>query len=570
MDTFSGETRRIENLRELAKHRNGYMRGWAVSRLGLLGGSAAVHELVTAVSDPFDEVVVQACVKLRDYLPKAAVEPLIKVLSHKNPTVVSNAALALGAIGDPMAVGPLMKLLKSHDSRIRGAAASALGSFKQNRVKKILLNLLNTEKDWYVSVEVIQSLGRLRCIRALKTMVQEMISVQDTITHNHMLHALADFTGSREIYSLIESQDMALEVLAYLLPEAEKYALPEVQKARRRLKYVLATKNARRRLRRLYEAALDVLKAEINWVGAEGPEFYRRLKDYDDILCACQLLLRRLTRAEIDAARKDWVEARNILAFSTFLRVILRIEELQRVEEDAEEAGRSAAKLIKQLKRTGEKKPVKLIHGLVRRGFEVEDTLIKILKMDEGYPSHYATEILGRMGSMKAVPALIKALSSDDWMLNEQASDALARIGEPALDAVEVYLKRKTKGKIYACYSLAVIGGDRALTVLLGLLKKPRGILKASIVGNLGELGDARAIEPLRKLIRSDPSFEVREEAKTALLDLCRMHGIKVPELKELETEDEEFEKKLEIIRRSGTRGRSPLADFFEPTQMDP
>lgn len=549
MDTFSGDTRRIENLRELAKHRNGYMRGWAVSRLGLLGGSAAVHELVTAVSDPFDEVVVQACLKLRDYLPKAAVEPLIKVLNHKNPTVVSNAALTLGAIGDPMAIGPLMKLLKSHDSRIRGAAASVLGSFKQNRVKKILLNLLNTEKDWYVSVEVIQSLGRLRCIRALKTMVQEMISAQDTITHNHMLHALADFADSREIYSLIESQDMVLEVLAYLLPEVERHVLPEVQNARRRLKYVLATKTVRRRRMRLYEAALYVLKAEINWVGAEGPEFYRRLKDYDDILCACQLLLRRLTRAEIDSTRKDWVEARNILAFSTFLRVILRIEELQRGEEDVVEAGRSAAKLIKQLKRTREKKPVKLIHVLVRRGFEVEDTLIKILKMDEGYPSQYAAEILGRMGSTKAVPALIKALSSDDWMLNEQASDALARIGEPALDAVEVYLKRETKGKIYACYSLAVIGGDRALTVLLGLLKKPRGIPKASIVGNLGELGDVRAIEPLRKLIRSDPSYEVRGEAKTALLDLCRMHGINVPELKELEAEDEEFEKKLEIIR---------------------
>jgi HEAT repeat protein/rubredoxin len=559
---------KIEKLRELAKHGNGHMRRWAVRRLGFLGGSGAVCELVNTVSDPYDEVAVQACIKLRDYLPEDAVEPLIGALSCKNPKVAANAAITLGAIGDTRAVEPLMELLRSPESSIRGAAASALGSFKQVRVENILLELLNVEEDWYVSIEVIKSLGRLRCLDALGDMVKEMLSAQDTVTHDHVLRALADFVDFRDIYSRIKSRDMALEVFDSVLSESARRAPPEAKKEAERFKDVLATKDAKRLRRRLYEEALHLAKDEIGWRGAEGPDFYHRLEDYDDVLCACMMLLQRFSGADIDDGNREWVEARNVLAISAFLRMIIRTTELAKGEEDgAEEEGRSASKLIEELKGTDEERPAKLVHALLQRGSEVEEELIEVLKMDMGYPSRYAAEVLGRMGSVKAIPDLIKALDSGDWTLAGHASDALGRIGEPSQDALEEYLKGGEEGRIYASSALALIGGDRALKVLLSLLEEPRGIPKYAIVADLAEMGDARAIDPLRRLMHSDPSYEVRGEAKAAVLDLCRMYEIEVPELKELEAELEESEKKMESIPRSGIRGRSPLADLLEPLE---
>lgn len=558
---------RIEKLLELARHENRYMRRWAIRRLGFLGGKEAVCELVNALRDPYDEVVLWACIGLRDYLPLDAVEPLIKALSRSNPKVVSNAAITLGAIGDPKAVESLMKLLRSREGSIRGAAASALGSFKQDRVENALLELLNVEEDWYVSIEVIRSLGRLRCLDALGGMVKEMLNAQDTTTHNHVLDALADFVDFRDVYSRIGSQDMALEVFNSMLSEAVRRSPLEAKKEAERLKDILATKDARRLRRRLYQEALHLAKDMIGWEGAEGPVFYRRLDDYDDILCACMMLLQRFSGADIDDGARDWVEARNILAISAFLRMIIRVTELVKREDGAAEESRSASRLIEELQGTRQERPVKLIHALLQRGSEVEDELIRALKMDTGYPSHYAAEILGRMGSIKAIPYLIKALDSDDWTLADHAADALGRIGEPALGVLEEYLKGGEEGRIYASSALALIGGDRALKVLLGLLDEPRGVPKAAVVADLAEMGDARAINPLRKLISSDPVYEVRGEAKAAVLELCRMHGVEVQEMEELEAELEEARKKMGSIIRSGTRGRSPLADLFEPLE---
>jgi tetratricopeptide (TPR) repeat protein len=87
------------------------------------------------------------------------------------------------------------------------------------------------------------------------------------------------------------------------------------------------------------------------------------------------------------------------------------------------------------------------------------------------------------------------------------------------------------EGRMYACSSLAKIGGGRALEVLLDLLEDPRGISKAGTVADLAEMGDPAAIETLRQLMSSDPSYDVRIEARHAVLDLCRMHGVEVPEL---------------------------------------
>lgn len=552
----------IEKLGTLARTGNMYMRKWAVKRLGFLGGHDAVSELIKAADDPDGEVALEACVGLRDYCPEGAVEPLLRALQRQDSRLVSNAARTLGEIGDSRCVEPLLELLKVPDTKIRGGAAAALGGFKEDRVENALLELLSTEQDWHVVISTVGSLGRLRCFAALDPMVEEMLVSQDAITHNHILDALARFAGGRVLFSHLEDREDAAELLDNLMENAEGAASQDNREVFGQIR--MASRNDDMR------GALHQLAAEITAslmeVGEEASDLYRHLEDQDPQLCACVMLLERLSREDVGAGPGNFVDARDTLAISTFITMLFRIEELEGKGREKE----STNGILFDLVEAEGREAVELVNVLLRKGPQVEDELIQNLISDEGQPSHYAAEVLGRMGSTEAIPHLINSLDSDDWTLAERASDALGRIGEPALDSLVEFIKGgDEEGRMYACSSLAKIGGDKALEVLLGLLDDPMGISRPGTVVDLAEMGDAKAIEPLRKLMSSDPSYEVRKEARYAVLQLCRMHGVEVPELEDLEAEARESERKVEAFSNLGSRGRSPMADLYEPLERN-
>jgi HEAT repeat protein len=86
----------------------------------------------------------EACGALAE-IGTAAVEPLVKCLKDELPRVRMYAAIALGNIADPRAIEPLAALLNDPDSRPRMAAALALGEFRDARaVKHLTETLLHT------------------------------------------------------------------------------------------------------------------------------------------------------------------------------------------------------------------------------------------------------------------------------------------------------------------------------------------------------------------------------------------------------------------------------------------
>jgi HEAT repeat protein len=133
----------------------------------------------------------------------------------------------------------------------------------------------------------------------------------------------------------------------------------------------------------------------------------------------------------------------------------------------------------------------------------------------------FAAELLGRVGSAKAVPALletVQATRTEDSDVREIALRALARIGDPR--AVEPLIAALSSADAWLTARIADIltrHGDAAVDPLITLLAGPSRHPARAWAANV--LGEVRAQRAFPALVRglSDPDDEVRGKAATAL-----------------------------------------------------
>ena len=133
----------------------------------------------------------------------------------------------------------------------------------------------------------------------------------------------------------------------------------------------------------------------------------------------------------------------------------------------------------------------------------------------------FAAELLGRVGSAKAVPALlesVQATQTEDADVREIALRALARIADPA--AVEPLVAALARAEVWLAPRLADILArhgeavvDPVLRLLTGAGNNPARAWAANV------LGEVRAARAFPALIQSldDPDDEVRAKSATAL-----------------------------------------------------
>ncbi|OGO33974.1 MAG: hypothetical protein A2Z16_15960 [Chloroflexi bacterium RBG_16_54_18] len=159
-----------------------------------------------------------------------------------------------------------------------------------------------------------------------------------------------------------------------------------------------------------------------------------------------------------------------------------------------------------------------------------------------------------KMLEKQDVRGLIKALTDADPKLSAEASDALVKIGSPAvepllialnsaLDHLNYALRRQDDSDIERALEiirvLGCIGDNRAVEPLIGALKsKERPItlsrVRRSAAYGLGQLSDQRAVEPLMMALK-DLDKDVRGAALSALEQL----GVPVQKEKEIESRKE-------------------------------
>lgn len=193
------------------------------------------------------------------------------------------------------------------------------------------------------------------------------------------------------------------------------------------------------------------------------------------------------------------------------------------------------SKLIKELKINDRKKaceyeeppkePRKAMDALVKIGSPAVEALLELLKDTSKYSCLYAIKVLGEIRDGRAVQPIIDTFSSESFeqafeIDYEQPILALQKIGLPALKPTLNYLKEKKKedDELGMCNALQILSGikdEKSFSALINMLSHPNDEIQSTAIMLLGEYGDKRAVEHLKKLLENT-------ETRDAVVDSLR------------------------------------------------
>lgn len=191
------------------------------------------------------------------------------------------------------------------------------------------------------------------------------------------------------------------------------------------------------------------------------------------------------------------------------------------------------------------------------------------------------TEVLGKIGDVRAIEPLISILSDDDRSIRQSAVVALGRLGEPAIgsllealqsdDSEMRFTATRALGQIWQVPELVHLGSNdwgmrseagfalgnqvdkRVVEPLIAALKDDRPLVRRAATKSLGKLGDARAVDSLVVALEDDDAL-VRSGAADALGQLGDARAVE-PLIESLG--DEDFE-----VRRAATIALEGLAEY--------
>ena len=126
---------------------------------------------------------------------------------------------------------------------------------------------------------------------------------------------------------------------------------------------------------------------------------------------------------------------------------------------------------------------------------EVQDQIAR-LKDQSWQVRSNAAEALGQLGDAHAVDPLIACLKDENWNVQIAAAHALVKMGKPVVEQLIACLKDQ-QSEESAAEALGELGDARAVEPLITCLHDYDGVLRGYAIRALGKLGDARAVEPL-------------------------------------------------------------------------
>lgn len=129
-----------------------------------------------------------------------------------------------------------------------------------------------------------------------------------------------------------------------------------------------------------------------------------------------------------------------------------------------------------------------------------------------------ASAVLASIADDRALPPLLRALASHDWIVRMHAAKALGRVKDPcSVQALIPLLQDKVKAvREEAATTLAAIG-DAAFPALLKALTHQDWLVRLHAVEALGKTKSGRAVEPLLSSLFNDRDSAIREDAVRAL-----------------------------------------------------
>jgi HEAT repeat protein len=132
-----------------------------------------------------------------------------------------------------------------------------------------------------------------------------------------------------------------------------------------------------------------------------------------------------------------------------------------------------------------------------------------------------AISILATIADIRVLDVLLSALSSTDWIVRMHAAKGLGRIADPRCIArMMPLLQDKVKAvRVEAAEALARIG-QAAVPSLLEALQSREWLVKLHAIEALGKMQSPDTVEPLLFVLFNDPDAAVRTDAVRALGDI--------------------------------------------------
>ena len=129
-----------------------------------------------------------------------------------------------------------------------------------------------------------------------------------------------------------------------------------------------------------------------------------------------------------------------------------------------------------------------------------------------------ASSVLATIADARVLTPLIAALKSPDWIVRMHAAKALGRIQDPgAVGSLVPLLQDKVKAvREEASTALAAIG-EAALSSLLAALTHAEWLMRLHAVEALGKTRSPEAVDPLLSVLFNDRDRAVREDSIRAL-----------------------------------------------------
>jgi len=468
------------------------VRNAAIKALDVLGDARAVKPLIKALRDDKNgERGFYAAKALGELRDPRAIRPLLKAFEDHSRHFHKRIVAALDELCDLISISTLIKALREEDSSaLRCFASRALGERGDARAVKPLMKALGDGHYGGVSAAAAEALDRLGELCTFKTLTKALEN-EDGHTRSYAVSALGRRADGRAVEPLIH----ALWDKEMYVQRTAKEALCRLGDARSVEPLTQALGDDDFSVRR---AAIEVLAALGDLVGHEL--FMRALGD----------TAWGVRGIAIEALKKR-------CAPSTVEALIKALRDEQRMRHGAAEA-----------------------LGILCDARAVEP-LIDTLRDGASEVRHAAAEALGLLGDARAVEPFIEALGDADHAVRVVAATALGQLAD--VRAIEPLMRplcdRYTDVRCAAAKALAALGqpgwqeairgqlGDYVRLVRMGLpgaieplisnaLDDGEWLVRSAAIRLLGDLGDARAVEPLIEVLKTGP-YVVCNDAAHAL-----------------------------------------------------
>ena len=437
---------------------------------------------------------------------KGNVKGLIKALGYKKDEDVREAAAkALGEIGDARAVEPLIAAsLQDKGSvgdvkygfsgvsyRVRPAAAKALVSIGVPAVQPLIAALGDGDED--VRRAAAGALGQIGDPRAVEPLIAALRDKNSDV-RRRAAEALGKLRDARAVDPLIA----ALKDQNMYACKAAAGALGQIGDPRAVEPLIAALSNENGDVRKAAAGALVK-------IGVPAVEPLIAVLRWD-----------KDVRQAAAGALGQIGDARAVEPLITALKdkdkyvCLAAVKALGNLgwQPDQSEAG--AVYWVEKRK----------WHKCVEIGAPAVEPLIAALN-DRESVRKAAANTLGQIGDARAVEPLIAALKDEYWSVCQAAAGALVKIGVPAVEPLIAVLRwdKDVRQGQAAAGALGQIGDARAVEPLIAALKEEIRSVRRDAATALGQIGDARAVEPLIAALK-DQDMYTCEAAAEALDNL--------------------------------------------------